>query len=82
MKNEIYDAMSLIDLISVAREKAHPSDNPSSENADLIDALADKLDRLMVISNKLYHCVGCGCGGHGPSCATCYDAEVEFIDFK
>lgn len=39
----MYDEMTNADLIVTAYEKAHPSDNPSSENADLIDELCSRL---------------------------------------
>lgn len=41
----MYDEMTNAELIVVAYEKAHPSDNPSSENADLIDELCLRLRR-------------------------------------
>ena len=41
----MYDEMTNADLIVAASEKAHPSDNPSSENADLIDELCSRLRR-------------------------------------
>jgi hypothetical protein len=42
----MYDEMTNADLIVVAYEKAHPSDNPSSENADLIDELIVRIQRM------------------------------------
>ena len=42
----MYDEMTNADLIVVAWEKAHPSDNPSSENADLIVELCSRLRRM------------------------------------
>jgi hypothetical protein len=42
----MYDEMTNSDLIVVAYEKAHPSDNPSSENADLIDELIVRIQRM------------------------------------
>ena len=44
--------------------------------------LADKLDRLMAVADKLSHCIGCGCGAHGPSCGACYEVEAEFESLK
>jgi len=42
----MYDEMTNADLIVTAYEKAHPSDNPSSENAGLIDELCNRLKRM------------------------------------
>jgi len=42
----MYDEMTNADLIWTAHEKAHPSDNPSSENADLIDELCSRLRKV------------------------------------
>lgn len=42
----MYDEMTNTDLIVTAYEKAHPSDNPSSENADLIDELCSRIRKL------------------------------------
>ncbi len=42
----MYDEMTNEDLIVTAHEKAHPSDNPSSENADLIDELCSRLRKV------------------------------------
>ena len=42
----MYDEMTNADLIVTAYEKAHPSDNPSSENADLIDELCSRLRKM------------------------------------
>ena len=42
----MYAKMTNSDLIAVAREKAHPSDNPSTENADLIDELIVRIRTL------------------------------------
>jgi len=42
----MYNEMTNSELIVVAYEKAHPSDNPSSENADLIDELCNRLQRM------------------------------------
>jgi len=39
----MYDQLTNSDLIVVAYEKAHPSDNPSSETAELIDELCSRL---------------------------------------
>ena len=46
MTHEQYDEMTNADLIVVAYEKAHPSDDPSRENADLIDELIVRLQRM------------------------------------
>jgi hypothetical protein len=40
------DQMTITDLIAYAGEQAHPEDNPSSENAFLIDELCSRLRRL------------------------------------
>lgn len=42
----MYDKMTNADLIVTAYEKAHPSDNPSSENADLIDELCSRIRKM------------------------------------
>jgi len=42
----MYDEITNADLIVIAHQKAHPSDNPSSENADLIDELIVRLRRM------------------------------------
>ena len=42
----MYDEMTNTDLIVTAYEKAHPSDNPSSENAALIDELIARVQRM------------------------------------
>jgi hypothetical protein len=41
-----FDQMTIADLIAYAGEQAHPEDNPSSENAFLIDELCFRLRRL------------------------------------
>lgn len=42
----MYDEMTNADLIVVAYEKAHPKDNPTSENADVIDALIARIRNM------------------------------------
>ena len=50
----MYDEMTNADLIVVAYEKAHPSDNPSSENADLIVELCSRLKRMEVYRLRIH----------------------------
>lgn len=42
----MYGEMTNSDLIVTAYEKAHPSDNPSGENADLIDELIVRIQMM------------------------------------
>ena len=42
----MYDEMTIADLLVVAQQEAHPEDQPSSENALLIDELVRRLRRL------------------------------------
>lgn len=42
----MYDEMTNTELIVTAYEKAHPSDNPISENAALIDELIVRVQRM------------------------------------
>jgi hypothetical protein len=48
----MYDEMTTADLIVVAYDIAHPSDNPKAENADLIDELASRLLKLSIRASK------------------------------
>ncbi len=42
----MYDEMTNSDFICLLAEKAHPSDNPSSEHADIMDEAARRIRRL------------------------------------
>lgn len=42
----MYDKMTNSSLIALAYDKSHPKDNPSSENADLIDELIVRIQML------------------------------------
>ena len=49
----MYNEMTTAELIIDAFEKAYPKDNPSSENAELICALADRLKDIQIKKNSL-----------------------------
>jgi len=63
----MYDEMTNSDLIVVAYEKAHPSDNPSTENADLIDEL---IVRIRTLEGRVRRWESAASLAHNPRCFT------------
>ena len=49
----MYEEMTTTDLIVTARARAHPADNPSAEQAALIDELTTRLERLDVWRSRV-----------------------------